>query len=161
MKELCICGFFVLADRKIGSGCFISIISFVLTSHTSMILHFPLPYNHVRPLLIRGCLESGNGLTAWLSPWPHVGPTESWSSYSREPTMAMKTSSFGRCMWIKVCMSPSEGMHRVKCWLLAIRHPTRVLLAPTLYPSLTWCQSCRSSSSAYITPGTTQTYRHM
>lgn len=92
-------------------------------------------------------LESSNRLTARLSLWLYIGPAMGWSSYSCGPALAMKTSSFGQCMWIKACMlSANEGSLRVKCWLLAISHPTRVLLAPTLYPSLTWCQSCRSSN---------------
>lgn len=76
-----------------------------------------------------------------------TGPILSWSSYSCEPAMAMKTFSFGQRMWIKACMLPaSVESLRVKCWLLAISHPTRFLLALTLYPTLTWCQSFRSSN---------------
>ena len=95
-------------------------------------------------------------LTACLSLWVYAGPTVSWSSYSCEPTMAMKTFSFGRCMWIKPCMLPaSEGLLRVKCWLLAISHPTRLLRALTLHQTLTWCQSYRSSNLCihYTRPG--------
>lgn len=61
--------------------------------------------------------------------------------------MADKDAYFRQCMRIKACILPaSEGLLRVKCWLLAISHRTSISLALTLYLSLTRCQRDRSSN---------------